>query len=391
MSKERVCIVGSGGEWSGLPVVRELGKLSYVSYLLFSHLEGPDVYSRYVAGKHKLVKESDQDLTEAIADVCDSGNMTHVICLNEDMKRVLVKNRSQLSGLRYAFPSFDNYNTAQRKDRSAALARKVGVPVPETTRITSRDELEELFLQFRKPVVVKGIRSISSNNVRYASSIEELVKCYEELSAIEAADESTDSRPILQEYIAGPTYDANALAQDGEVKVVVPHVKFREWPSTGGVTSRAMTIDEPRLVEYSTRMMEALNWHGEAGLEWKYHEERNEFYFIEMNPRFEGSLDIAVKAGVNLPRLLMKVMEGKKVPDDITFRPNTHYRWIFRDDFKFFLHHPYGLGRLLWETIDPRVHGEVTLDDPGVLKVFWKRPFREFLQFRLRGNGRIPA
>ena len=32
---------------------------------------------------------------------------------------------------------------------------------------------------------------------------------------------------------------------------------------------------------------------------------------MEMNPRFEGSLDLAIRAGINFPLLLIKIMAQK--------------------------------------------------------------------------------
>ena len=35
----KIGIIGNGGEWSGLPVVRELGKNKYKTYILFQNIK----------------------------------------------------------------------------------------------------------------------------------------------------------------------------------------------------------------------------------------------------------------------------------------------------------------------------------------------------------------
>ena len=100
-----------------------------------------------------------------------------------------------------------------------------------------------------------------------------------------------------------------------------------------------------------------------------------------MNPRFEGSLDIAIKSGVDLPDLLLEIMNGDEIPAGIPYRTGVHYRWLFRLDFRYFLNKPYGLFKFIAETLDPKVHGEITIDDPWVIRAFWKRPLRELVQY----------
>ena len=377
----KIAVIGSGGEWSALPVVRELGKKSHKCYILFQDLKIPVAYSKYLTGKYSIPKELDNLLIETINDICRKRKITHIICLNEELKYFLIKNKKKLNDLKYAFPPYESYDIAVKKDKSSAFVENLGIPVPPTKRIKKIYELDKLEFNFNKPVVIKGVRGVSSNHVRYALNFDELHKFYNEIYNLEKEDKLADSLPIIQEYIGGPTYLTQGLAQNGEVKVVVPHVKLREWPLSGGVTSRAKTINEPKLIEYTKKIMEELNWHGEAGMEWKYDEEKKDYYFLEMNPRFEGSLDIAVKAGVNMPNLLLKVMNSENIPNDIKFKSGTHYRWFFTGDFKYFLHKPYGWLKLFWESINPKVHGEFTIDDPGILRAYWKVPIREFISY----------
>lgn len=47
-------------------------------------------------------------------------------------------------------------------------------------------------------------------------------------------------------------------------------------------------------------------------------ERNNDFYLIEVNPKFGAGLPLAVEAGVNLPLLLIKMHLGSKTPLDLT-------------------------------------------------------------------------
>ena len=115
-------------------------------------------------------------------------------------------------------------------------------------------------------------------------------------------------------------------------------------------------------------------WEGEFGMEWKYDKTKDDFYFLEMNPRFEGSLDIAVKSGMNLPKILMDIHEDL-IEESYSYIPNTHYRLFFRNDFQSFLKQPIDMFNYFFDLLDPRVKGELSFDDINVLRVFWKKPF----------------
>lgn len=377
----RIALIGSGYEWTILPVIRELGRIGHECFLFSNHFRNPAIHSKFLTQKFCIEEKLDIGTIKKLRNFCVRFGITDVICLDENLKHSLIMNQEHLMGLEFAFPPRISYDIAVKKNKSSAYVENLGIPIPKTTIVERTSDLDVFNKEFKRKLVVKGIRGVASNRIKYASNYKELLKYYHEIFNIEKSDDLANSNPIIQEYVGGPTYLTQGLAQHGNVKTVVPHEKIREWPISGGITTRAKTIEEPRLIEYTKKIMEALDWHGECGMEWKYDEERDDFYFLEMNPRFEGSVDIAIKAGVNFPRILLDIIHGSSVPDDLVYRSNVHYRFFFKQDFKSYLAKPYSVGRLLWDSIDPRVHGEIALDDLGVLKMFWKKPVKDILHF----------
>jgi len=357
-----IAIIDSGHQWSITPVVRELIKKKYNVYLCVQEKKAsvPHLFPK-IKGHIQIPRKLDDNFISFLAALFNRLNISHMICLDEDIKYHIIKYKAGLIDFHFAHPNIENYQKVSRKNLSIKFAEKLGIPIPRIFEYEGIDDIIKMNHQFNnKPLVVKGVGGVSSLQVRYAFNVSQLREYYDEIKLLENDIQKGDSHPIIQEYIGGPTYLTQTMSQNGKVKSIVSHRKIREWPLTGGVTSRAVTIYEPKLDDYATRMLEALQWHGEAGFEWKYSKAEDDFYFIEMNPRFEGSLDIAVKAGVNFPIMLIKIMENKELFVDNSYINGLHYRWFFRLDFKHFLTRPYGLMRLLWESIDPRVHGEFT-------------------------------
>ena len=380
--KDKIAVIGNGGEWSGYPVVRELGKRGYKVYAFLQKKNSPLCHSKYLrGGKYQIPKKINAQMLKIIIYFCRIKNIKKIICLDEDIKLFIIQNLNLFKDINYAFPSEKSMEIAISKSKSTEFAKNLGIPVPKTLRFTSKEEVKKVEHDFNHPLVIKGEGGVSSSHIRYAHNREQLQKYFDEIYILEKSISSSSPLPHIQEYIGGPTYLSQAIVQNGKTKVVIPHYKFREWPLSGGVSSRAKTIAEPKLVKYMTKMLNALKWHGEAGMEWKYDVERDDFFFMEMNPRFEGSVDLAIKSGVNLPIILVDIIDEIPVPDKIHYNCPVHYRWFYGHDFKCFLHGSYGISTLFRETLNSNIAGEVGINDLSVLRHYWKKPILELVNF----------
>lgn len=355
-----IAIIDSGHNWAITPLVRELIRDGN-NVLLF--VQNKKAYTTglfpELKGHIQIPTEINRDLALFLTVLFSRKGVTHVICLEEDIKSLLIKYQRYFKQCKYAFPGYSQYRRAVTKLTSIPLAMELGIPTPKEVQM---DEVNGYFSSRPRksglPLVVKGSRGVSSQLVRYAFNSDQVLRYVDEIRKLDGRENNPKSEPLIQEYIGGPTYLTQTITQNGKVKVAISHRKIREWPLTGGVTTRAVTIDEPRLSEYASRILEELNWHGEAGFEWKYSREEDEFYFIEMNPRFEGSLAIAVEAGINFPRLLIQMMEGNEIPARNNVYKKLHFRYFYQLDLLSYLCRPSSLLVYMLESIDPKVRGE---------------------------------
>ena len=374
-------IIAIGGEVSGIPALRALHDIGMTNYLFIENKKSPLCMSKTLNGGIFNFNSKSSDLFERIYYICLKYKIFKLIILDEEIKYLFIKNKKKMKFVKLISPSLKNYELSLKKSHSTSFAERLGIPVPKSYHVKSKKDLEDLANTVSFPLVIKGERGTSSSHVRYANNILELKNRFEEVYELEKSIDPNSTPPIVQQYIGGPTYLSQAFADSGIVKIVIPHYKYREWPLTGGVTSRAKTIDSPKLTKYMTKILESLDWNGEVGMEWKYDSVNDEFYFLEINPRFEGSLDIAIKAGVNIPKLLIQKMDGKNIPDNLIYYRNIHYRWFFRFDFKCFLHGSSNIFTLIMESLNPKIHGEVTINDFNILRALWKDPIYDLVNY----------
>ena len=74
------------------------------------------------------------------------------------------------------------------------------------------------------------------------------------------------------------------------------------------------------LIESSRALLERFRWCGVAMVEYKIEQSTGTAYLMEVNPRFWGSLQLAIDAGVDFPYLLYRVFTGEEVPSELSYR-----------------------------------------------------------------------
>jgi predicted ATP-grasp superfamily ATP-dependent carboligase len=122
------------------------------------------------------------------------------------------------------------------------------------------------------------------------------------------------------------------LRWNGRVVAAFAHRRLREKPPEGGVSVYRESIAlDPDLVAAGRRMLEALNWQGVAMIECKREQATGRHVFMEVNGRLWGSLQLAIDAGVDFPRLLVGCALGRHVPAVTHYRVGVRSRWFWGD------------------------------------------------------------
>ena len=89
----------------------------------------------------------------------------------------------------------------------------------------------------------------------------------------------------------------------------------------------------PELIEYSRAFLDAVDYNGVCGLDFRYDNESGRIGFIEMNARFTGGLATPIAAGFDIPYMLYSLSTNNET--DIEGGENTcpcgrlygHYRF----------------------------------------------------------------
>ncbi len=229
---------------------------------------------------------------------------------------------------RIPLPGLPAFTLASDKAALLPLAEKAGLAIPESMLVPSRAAAAAHSLEDFAPGVLKPHRSIAAVGVGLRRHS---VVPYDSATMGAALLQSMpdEAFPILvQRRVEGPGVGFFALRWNGAMVATFAHRRVREVPPTGGVSVCRESIPMPQaLAGAGTRLLEALDWEGVAMVECKHDPATDRYYVIEINPRFWGSLQLAIDAGVDFPRLLVECALGRPPVPVTSYRAGIRSRW----------------------------------------------------------------
>lgn len=209
------------------------------------------------------------------------------------------------------------------------LALAAGVPVPKTFKPESRYALVQLVSQITYPAVVKTEIGNSAKGVCIVQNPEDCITKFDHL--VREYGLKNPNLPMIQEYALGTGYGVCLLYNHGKLRAFFCERYVRCKDGDVGTSVFRESVYVQKLVDYARRLMDGLKWHGPVHLDFLYEEESGKAAFIEVNPRFWGALDLAVRSGVDFPWLLYKMAIDGDVEPITDYKIGVRSRWILGD------------------------------------------------------------
>ncbi len=222
--------------------------------------------------------------------------------------------------------SYEQMDVARDKTAMTAIAQRLDVPTPQTYHVRGLKELPRISEDVAYPAVIKIPRGRGAWGLTYVHTKNDLLASY---TATLQRFGNGSGVPFIQEYIPGTGYGVSALFNQGEVRSLFVHKRLMEYPITGGASVERISTRHAKMEEYACRLLTHLKWHGVAMVEFKLDRRTGTPVFLEINPRFWGSLNQAVCAGVDFPRLLYEMAISGDVSPTFNYRVGVRTRWFF--------------------------------------------------------------
>ena len=200
-----------------------------------------------------------------------------------------------------AIPTPEQLDLFNSKERLAALAASLGVPVPESFSPEAGEPVEAFARRLPLPCVVKpvcGEKLGLAAAQRYAivRSPEEAEAHYRRFASL------SGQAPVVQAYLSGAGLGCDLLAHRGGIVAAICHQRIREYPVSGGPSSCCRCVDRPDLREYAARLVAETGYTGLAMFEFK-EDGQGRPCLLEVNPRIWGTFPLTRVTGSGIPLL----------------------------------------------------------------------------------------
>jgi len=365
-------LVTDGDQKHTLGIVRALGKEGFKVGVIVARKSSLSSFSKYCVSEHLVVALQDSDYINRLINVyleCSYdvllpvGSFANLVCVK--FRQLLEKN-----GMRVSLPPTDSFYTAFSKELTAATAKQLGIDTPRTWYFSSWEELESFQYDFANKIVIKARLEMGANVVKYATTKSEFVTIFKSLCN-KYNWRKANEFPLVQEFIDGPGRGFFALFKDGSPLRVFQHIRLREYPVTGGMSVAAQYDHNNDVEEKGLQLLRSLKWNGIAMVEFK--EDKNgKMYLLEINPKFWGSIELAIHCGANFPVDYIHLSLEKELGFRYANISPHKFHWPLHGDLQTSFKSINRLKEFLKDLFDPRVGSNIDFKDDvfGTIGIF---------------------
>ena len=342
-----------------LGIVRSLAERGHEVHLLARSGRAPAAHSRAVSETHFGPAPRDSGFEEWLTSRLEALTPVSLVPVGSGSMAAVHRLRGRLpDGVRVALPPPNSFETANEKARTALMARAVGVRTPDERLVSNETEARLAVEAFGVPLVLKSAREEGRKVLRYVRSEAELAPAFAAVRAL------TGGALLAQRYVTGDGFGFSALYWEGRRVRHCMHRRVREWPPSGGTSACAESLpDAPELERSGTALLDSLQWHGVAMVEFKGSLEPGGLSLMEVNAKFWGSHDLALAAGVDFPGDLVALLEGDALEPQAPGRA-VRFSWPLGGDLWHGLFRPADLPAVLADALSPAVAHNFRADDP---------------------------
>lgn len=292
----------------GVPVIRGIKESTEfegeIIGLIYDSLE-PGIYMKEVSNRNYLIPYPSgglEELYQRLSYIQSKENLDVIIPTLDSELYGFVKLAPKLRelGINTFLPSTDKLNL-RAKDKLFDFCVSHGIKVPKNITIASTQDIYSIPSEFDFPVVVKGI----FYDAYIANNLDEVITYFTKLS------NKWGVPIIIQEFIEGEEYNVAGLG-DGKGGTIGAVGMKKLYITDKGKGWAGVTINDKTLIDLSYKLIDNLKWKGGLELEFVKEKSSNEYYMLEINPRFPAWVYLPVAAGQNLPYALLKLAMGEQ-------------------------------------------------------------------------------
>jgi predicted ATP-grasp superfamily ATP-dependent carboligase len=234
-------------------------------------------------------------------------------------------------GVALALASEAALEVANDKQRTLDAAAELGVLFPRTAPIAHPDDTREALAEVGYPAVIKPTQSWVRQGDTAARVVSRAVTDEFEAMAYVQGLNDLGSSAVAQQWVGGSREAVSLVYAQGRIWAEFAQVAYRMAPVLGGVSVVRESIAMPReLRTAAVALVEALQLEGCSEVEFR-RDASGRPLLMEINARLSGSIEVAVRSGVDFPTLLWRWAAGEPLAPVKGYQTGVRMRYLNGD------------------------------------------------------------
>ncbi len=388
-----------GESINALGVVKALGRQNVPVYLIQALPDPISAASRYVRA---FLAPDPVNEPEAYIQYLEqlASKLSHppVLLPTTDVTVMVLNRYRERLANRFLFniPPAEVINKITSKEGFYHLAIQHHLPVPRTISASTLDDVKRAAEQLEFPCAIKPYYSHVWRTPEFRSRFgrmqivkvdtpEALIKHYQIFAAY-------DPHMVIQEFIQGDDdceYSLHTyISRDGQEMIHFLAHKIRLEPIHHGSAAFIETAHVEAIFQIGGKFLKEIGYRGMASFQFKWDPVRQQYYAIELNPRYSLWNFLEPSCGVNYPYINYLDCLGQAFPIPQNYPDGVKWFSIERDVNAFREYRKEG-SLTFWQWIKsyrgPKFCAEFSWDDPMPFVQFLKKySHRAWLAFKRR-------
>lgn len=313
-------IIPRGEHYVALAIVRSLGKKRITTAVISEYPNAMSLSSKYC--NEKMVSDNSLDLYRSFS----KNEM--IMPTDENLMIELSRNREKYQ-CSLAFPEYPILNRAFNKKNVLMLAEEAGIPCPATLFPGDSDDVRSELGTIQFPAVIKPVRGLSGSGIAFVNSGDDLINAYEERIKKFGQLMIQEKIPYTERYSVACIMNFDHCMRRFCVLKAV-----RCYPVSTGPATIVESVNRPDLVAMAEKLLQSINFSGVAEVEFVIDSRDKTPKLMEINPRFWGSLQGAISAGVDFPFLVYKLFSEGDLEKNTDYKTGVRTRNAIANDYR---------------------------------------------------------
>ncbi|MFC4402268.1 ATP-grasp domain-containing protein [Gracilibacillus xinjiangensis] len=265
--------------------------------------------------------QTDPTYLDAIFNICEKESITSIVPLNdwEVPKLASAKSKFNEKGVKVFVPNESVVEKVRDKGKYRELLAPFEVKAPISYMNVEDAEKGLERGEVNYPLIIKPRNGSASMGVEFAHNIDELKHAYDfavreimETPLDDATSKEAHENVIIQEVIEGDKFSVD-IFNDLDGKYVTSLVR-KQLEMRGGDIDRCITENPDELMAIAEKIGTNLKHVGYINADVYYDGEN--YYVIDINPRFGGGYAFSHRAGANIPAAIIAFTMGEEVKEE---------------------------------------------------------------------------